>query len=357
MIHGRRLFSVHSSHSRHLYIWLWNSTAIDGALLVLRRVCQKCSEPEVWITEFELSGLRFQLCRVYRPLSPTTFVSSFASIVDRMHMHAISSISPSICFIRLSSKEPEVFCSRAKTSIGLIFIDVGEFDQFCALSLSFSPYALPLSSSRIYIRDIRYTDNLAPSNTRSVSQITIAHTIDRCRIGVSLIREYADQRDINSTAFFLQKSIFVKLGILRTGKLKSFPLYIIKCNCINSQIIATRAIKYISCKFLILIVDIEFCKRKTSIATARCLWRKIEVSTMGTYVCHRYLIFQAGCCERNYGFTRLTGTPFRHANRKKERRDHPSQISINPLLCFNQLYTLVKFEDSPSQEEVLSFSS
>jgi len=111
--------------------------------------------------------------------NPATFVSSFASIVDWMHMDAVSSILPSICFIRLSSKEPEVFCSQAKTSIGLICIDVGEFDQFCtlslSLSLSLSLHALPLS---YVIFAISVTDNPMPSNTRSVSQIMIAHTID-----------------------------------------------------------------------------------------------------------------------------------------------------------------------------------
>lgn len=179
MIHGRWLFSAHSSHSPHLYIWLWNSTAIDSALHVLRQVCQKCSEPEVWITELELSGLCVQLCRIRAQTSaPAMFVNSFVAIVDRMHMDAVSSISPSICFIRLSSKEPEVFCSRAKTSIGLICIDVGEFDQFCTLSLSLflPPRSSPFRPA--YISAISDTDNPAPSNTRSVSQITIAHTID-----------------------------------------------------------------------------------------------------------------------------------------------------------------------------------
>lgn len=109
------------------------------------------------------------------PLVPA-FVSSFASIVDWMHMDAASSnTSPSICFIRLSSKEAEAFCSRAKTSIGLISIDVSESDQFCTLfSLSSLPPSLPPLSHPA----LSDTDNPTPSNTRSVSQITIAHTID-----------------------------------------------------------------------------------------------------------------------------------------------------------------------------------
>jgi len=129
---------------------------------------------------------RIRIIRSVRPAlsnaaDPSAFVSSFAPIVDRMHMHAVSSISPSICFIRLSSKEPEVFCSRAKTSIGLICIDVGEFDQFCwSLSLSFSSsrsFSFPCLRPA-YISAISDTDNPAPSNTRSVSQITIAYMID-----------------------------------------------------------------------------------------------------------------------------------------------------------------------------------
>lgn len=120
--------------------------------------------------KFELPNQNYQVCSsnymssAQTSLPPPSFpgptgsASFFAPIVDRMHMDAISSISPYICFIRLSSKEPEVFCTRAKTSIGLICIDVGEFDQFRTLSFSRSSFLLPLPCHRsAYIsHDIRY---------------------------------------------------------------------------------------------------------------------------------------------------------------------------------------------------------
>lgn len=137
-------------HIPRIYIFGFETQprSMGGFLLVLRQVCQKRSEPEIGNYRIRIN----QVCAsnsvgCVDPLTPTTFASSFAPIVDRMHMDAISSISPSICFIRLSSKEPEVFCTRAKTSIGLICIDVGEFDQFCTLSL---PLCLSVSLSTLY---------------------------------------------------------------------------------------------------------------------------------------------------------------------------------------------------------------
>lgn len=119
-------------------------------------------------------------------------------------MDAASSTSPSICFIRLSSKEPEAFCSRAKTSIGLICIDVGESDQFCTLFLSSLPPPPPPFPRSRALSD---TDNPTPSNTRSVSQITIA-AYDRCGIGVSLMEEYAERRDINAARLIFLRAKF-----------------------------------------------------------------------------------------------------------------------------------------------------
>lgn len=157
MIHGWWLFSAHSSHSPHLYIWLWNSITIDGALLVLRQVCQKCSEPEVWITELELSGLCVQLCRVHRPLfqSPTRKLLCFYCWPDAYGCNFIYFAVYLFYSIKQQRAWGVLHASENFDRLDMHrcwWIWSISYSLFLCVSLSLHAFPLSLRSARIYPR-------------------------------------------------------------------------------------------------------------------------------------------------------------------------------------------------------------
>lgn len=133
-----------------------------GLLFMLRQLCQKRSK--VWITELELSDLCAQLCRVHRPLDPTTlgkllcfycWPDAYACSFIYFAVYLFYSIKQQRAggVLLASENFDRLDMHRCWSCI--------EFDQFCTLLLPplslFSPRSSPfLAPSRVYIRDIRY---------------------------------------------------------------------------------------------------------------------------------------------------------------------------------------------------------
>lgn len=167
-------------HIPRIYIFGFETPSRSmGLLLVLHQVCQKSSEPEVWITELELSGSCVQLCRVHRFLfqSPTRKLLCSYCWPDAYGCNFIYFAVYLFYSIKQQRARGVLHASENFDRLDMHRCWWIWLISYC-LSLFLSTLFLFPCLRPAYISAISDTDNPAPSNTRSVSRITIAHTID-----------------------------------------------------------------------------------------------------------------------------------------------------------------------------------